>query len=224
MKAKWVQHFRLVSLQVSCIALVLTAGKWMLDPQAGQRQVKEFTFPQHLEIPDWRLISSHTIDHPPTKYDRVMSGRRYIYQHLNQKVAIDLRYLINTNGAVLNFHPGNLTTRSKRFIQTQQYQTAQGFYVLSIDPKQMNLDSCVNPHGSATVSSKQFWQHRYREDLQISRLLPWILGQTSLLDTRCIWIHVSIARTNQSPTETHESLQQIWSSLVVQWQSHFPDD
>ncbi len=104
-----------------------------------------------------------------------------------------------------------------------RFQKDAGYYGVLTHEGKAYLSACINPRGGSTVTEQQFTQNRYRYDLNIGRLLPWIAGQESLLDRRCLWTLMSIPLTQDMPPETaYKTLESAWFSWFQWWQSNFP--
>ncbi len=104
-----------------------------------------------------------------------------------------------------------------------RFQAGVGYYGVLSHEGQAYLSACINPSGGSTVTEQQFTQNRYQYDLNVGRLLPWIAGQESLLDRRCIWTLMSTpVAQGTSPDAAYKTLETAWFSWFQWWQSNFP--
>jgi cyanosortase A-associated protein len=46
---------------------------------------------------------------------------------------------------------------------------------------------------------QQFLKNQVTYDLQIGRLMPWLLGEETLRDRRCLWAHLSTPLNGTNP-------------------------
>ncbi len=211
-------------LRMTTVGLLLTVATVAIDPQVGRREPAVVAMPEAIPLSGWQLQSQTPIaSQGRSRYSQIRSGAVYHYRQTGYTLTLELRYLINTQGDI----PTLLQQyqQQSQSVQSRLIQHPAGAYLLSQDRQFIYLDSCINPRGNATVTGAQFMQNRYDHDLQLSRWLPWLLGQQSLLDHRCLWVRLKISTqsTGQQSTDQRQAmLQQSWLSVIERWRSEFP--
>jgi len=110
-----------------------------------------------------------------------------------------------------------------------KFQPEVGHYGLVTHNGNAYLSACIHARGDSTVTEAQFTQNHYASDLKVSRILPWLLGQESLIDTRCLWTLMSIPLKPGSGSETtiseetaYKTLETAWVPWHQWWQANFP--
>lgn len=155
------------------------------------------------------------------KFVLVESGTDYSYLKNGQKLELQMRYVINTRGDqnpfLLQLSPDLVKDSQKNLRQLK----GVGHYALYSDSKQAYLTACINPRGGSTLTSSQFMQNRYKYDITLNHLLPWILGQDVLRDDRCIWTQLSVPLNGLLATDIYTVLESIWNDNYGTWQSLF---
>jgi cyanosortase A-associated protein len=224
---------RHILLAGTTIALLITVLKLIADPKAANRQPSNFSFPQSVEIPSmksqgWQLKSSKAIARDNPKTDEFfLNIFEYQYQQaqtsqlqpFNKPLNIIMYYSVSTRGESSSF-------LAKRFeIMTfptplQVKGTSEtGYYSLFSYKGRSHLVSCINPMGNTTATSERFLANRNRYDLQLQRFVPWLMGQESLRDMRCLWVEMSIPA---EPILAYPILEKAWGSWEGYWQNKFP--
>jgi cyanosortase A-associated protein len=219
---------RISLLAITYLGVLGTIGTLILDANAASRQVSNFAFPQNVLLKDGQILDSQlltdTVVQKPKQYDAAIAGRRYQYRYDDIPLDIEMRYIIGTLGNVEQFIKTNTTINvsSGKMFQTIRYQEGIGYYGLFIYQNQAYLSSCINPQGNSTVNTKQFFNNRHIYDIRFNRLLPWLLGEQSLLDRRCMWAHLSIPMNNLDKQTAYKVLEKAWFSCYSWWSPHFP--
>ena len=135
-----------------------------------------------------------------------------------------MRYMIGSLGDIHDYFKNHsyIRLQDTQLLQNLRQHKGVGFYSLFVHQGRSHLSACINPHGGSTVTSAQFIANRHTYDLQPQRLLLWVLGKESLLDRRCVRVHLSMSST-QVPVETNYSvLEQAWFNWYQWWNSRFP--
>lgn len=187
-------------------------------------QVAPYPFPQVIPLADWTFTDSQplTPDQTPNSQDipgKVVSGQRYHYHQGDTHLHIEMRYLAQTNGdlkALIKHQTGSLGTVLKSV-------EGVGEFSLFTQGVASQLDACINPQGTSTVTSDQFKRNRTLYDWQSGRFLGWILGQAPLYDNRCLWTRMTLSTSVDATSAVQaQALTPIWTDWHQWWQSHFP--
>lgn len=208
------ERFRLglILLLISSVLIVL--GKISLYP--NQKNTVAFTVPQTVSLLGWKLKKSHPINE---NYQNFQSGREYQYHQNQTTIEVEVRHLVNTDGDVKKYLQ---VYRSMSLPQPPliRSQPGIGFYGLVTEGDRAYLSACLNPRGESTFTGIQFGRNRNTLDLQLDRILPWLLGTVELRDYRCLWVTLSIV-TEGSPEQDYRVLEAAWFSLYPDLQSQF---
>lgn len=235
-------HWRSIRLGLLATTFAGTALVWArvaAMPKVAQTataQPTENKLQASVPIAGWQFITSEAIDmdknlNPETNEGSAgefKAGRRYRYQQGNLTLQADQIYT-QSDGNVSRYlfvrspvHTANATMKVK-------FQPGVGHYGLVTHKDKAYLSACVNPRGNSTVTESQFTQNRYAHDLQPARLIPWLLGQESLIDYRCLWTLMSVPLKNGSGSgspiseeKAYQSLETAWFSWHQWWQANFP--
>lgn len=222
------EKIRISLLAITCLGVLCTIGTLILDANAASHQVSNFAFPDNVLLKDGQILDSQlltdTVVQEPKQYDAAIAGRRYRYRYDSIPLDIEMRYIIGTLGNVESLINKNTTINlpSDKIFQTVRYQEGIGYYGLFVYQNKAYLSSCINPQGNSTVSTKQFFNNRYIYNIRLNRLLPWLLGEQSFLDRRCIWAHLSIPINNLEEQTAYKVLEKAWFSYYHWWSYHFP--
>ncbi|MEC4984967.1 MAG: cyanoexosortase A system-associated protein [Oscillatoria sp. PMC 1068.18] len=222
------QKYRQVFLVTNLVSVSLTVVCLLVIPTAGNRQVRQYEFPEQVAFPGWKEVASFTLDESNKKdkkaYEAVLTGRKYQYQQEEQELEIEMRYVVGTLGSdrtYLKLHP-ELAVKIRDLPFKQQKKTSFGNYLLFEYQDRAHLLSCINPRGNSTINSQQFLRNRNIYDLKLERLLPWLLGQESLRDRRCLWTHLSTPLNSTSTESSYLILETAYISWYEYWSKHFP--
>ncbi len=218
--SRW-QTIRIGILAATCGSLVLVLGKIILLPSSGQPKLTAYEFPSQVPLSEWQQIESQPL--PPAQDAEILASRTYLYSQNNLNLDVEMRYLLTKHGDVkmlmqkhkrIERNPGKLKIRNQKGI---------GEYGIWETPDRTYLSACINPGGGSSVTSETFRKNRNTHDLSISRLLPWLLGQTELRDWRCLWAVISLpVDATKSPEDVYPILETAWVSWYRWWQPQFP--
>ncbi len=206
------EKVRIALLTVILSSVFLVFGRISLAPTASNSKITPFVFPTTVPLPGWQPIGS-----------RPMSdsfARHYQYIQNDLPLNIEMRYLVNTGGNVrylVNYYSSIPLSSG----QSSRFHKGIGFYILFAHQQRAYLSSCINSRGGSTVTASQFMQNRYIYDMRFERLLPWLLGQGSVVDKRCLWAHLSIP-LNSAPEDAYRVLETAWFSWYQWWHPRFP--
>ena len=211
------KNFRLPLLAVTLGSALLVLTKVTLYSTASRYAVSPFTFFPTVPLPGWQLLSSTPLA-TQKEHLEYLSGRSYQYTHASVPLAIEMRYLNNTSGEVKDLVESYTSVPTSGKLR---HQKGIGFYSVFTYQQKAYLSSCINPRGGSTVTQRQFNQNRHTYDVQINRLLPWLLGQEKLEDKRCLWTQLSIPVKNSS-SEAFRVLESAWFDWYQWWYPRFP--
>lgn len=203
---------------------VLVWGVAIATFQPQIPQVAPYPFPQVIPLSDWTFADSQplTPDQTPDPQDipgEMVSGQRYHYHQGDTHIQIEMRYLAQTNGdlkALIKHQTGSLGT-------VLQSVEGVGEFSLFTQSNASQLDACINPRGTSTVTSDQFKRNRTLYDWQSGRFLGWILGQAPLHDNRCLWTRITLSiPSDTTSVDQAQVLITTWGDWHQWWQHHFP--
>ncbi|KPQ33226.1 MAG: hypothetical protein HLUCCA11_19300 [Phormidesmis priestleyi Ana] len=207
--------------------LFLTIIKLLIAPPTAKKYTPP-EFPQSLEAAQEVYYYSDLIstearakspilqDHDPQlKYHRVIARQQYHSRlEYTSPIEIILTYVVRTDG---DWH---IFLKSANFAsptvpkETLDRVTDKGVYRLWQQEGKTHLYSCINTRGTASVTVSQFRHEQYYSALQLPHLAYWLLGQRSLMEDSCLWIHL-ISRTKYlSLSEAAEEIEPIWLDVV----------
>jgi cyanosortase A-associated protein len=195
-------------------------------PKVEQETANKPENPLQASVPiqGWDLIASE----PVTSNEEAKFGRRYQYQQGKTKLQADQFYM-QSDGNVSRYLFVHTPIRTANATMKVKFQPGVGHYGLVAHGGKAYLSACVNPRGLSTVTESQFTQNRYASDLQISRIIPWLLGRESLIDYRCLWTLMSLpvkdgsqSGTAISDEKAYQALESAWFSWHQWWQANFP--
>jgi len=177
-------------------------------------------------LPNWQLVATQ-----PLKLDESQGGQRYRYQQNGTTLEIDAHQMVS-DGNVSRYLFVHSPVRTANANLNVKFQPNIGYYGLVSVENKAYLSACINPRGESTVTEQQFTQNRYTHDLRPARILPWLMGQESLIDYRCLWILMSVPIGNPpTPSSTeratleakaYQDLETAWFAWSQWWRSHFP--
>lgn len=215
------KSLRISLLGATLTAVVLVLGKSILYPASGDRTVTPFEFPETVPLSGWQAEDS--VPQTIAEKDPFVASANYPYIQDGLSLEIEMYYLIADDKGMKKFTdkyaygeflPGKVELRQQEHI---------GFYSFWNTENRVNLGACINPRGESTVTPDQYRQNHNIHDLQLSRILLWLIGRLPLRDWRCLWATLSVPiETGQSPEEVYPVLEQAWFSWYKWWQSRFP--
>jgi cyanosortase A-associated protein len=215
-------------LLLTSISIFLTLAKLIFDSDAANRQVSEFTFPANINLAPAKILASEPLTditmQQPRQYDAVIAGRYYRYSQNSIPIDIEMRYIVGTLGNVDGFidQYANQKISNKQLFQKKNYQPGMGYYSLFVSDNRAYLNSCINPQGESTFTTKQFLHNRNTQDISFHRFLPWLIGKHSLLDRRCLWANLSTPVNNNDYQSAYKALESKWLNWYQWWYNHFP--
>ncbi|MCT7968579.1 cyanoexosortase A system-associated protein [Laspinema sp. D1] len=221
-KMYW-KPLRIFLLALTFSSVLVVVGKSLLYSNPDKGPSADFSFPPDIPLTEWQPLESDSL--PVQNTSNLISARVYRYQHQQNKFSLDIemRYVIDTDGDIktmLNKHLNSETYPGKLTIH---HQEGIGFYGLAATTERAYLSSCINPYGGSTVTAEQFRNNRNTYDLQVSRLVPWLLGQQELRDFRCLWTVLSMPLEDTTAEQAYPVLEKAWVSWYAWWQPRFPD-
>jgi cyanosortase A-associated protein len=209
-----IERFRLGLIVVLFSSILIVLAKINLFP--NQKTTVTFTLPSTVSLLGWQSRTSEPIHE---NYPNFQSGRKFQYHQNKTTIDAEMRHLINTDGDVKQY-----LERYRSMSLTQaplmRYQTGVGFYGLVTDSDRAYLSACINPRGESTFTGIQFGRNRNTLDLQVDRILPWLLGVTELRDHRCLWVILSIPAEGNAE-KNYRVLEAAWFSLYTDLQAYF---
>ncbi|MCT7983579.1 cyanoexosortase A system-associated protein [Laspinema sp. A4] len=214
------EKLRIFLLALILGGLVSVLGKILLYPTSSKSTVTPFNFPQNIPLTDWQTLQSEPIQQD--QESNIVAGTLYQYHKNNLYLDIEMRYLIKTNGDIQKMREKHLDAETSPGKLTIHHQEGIGFYGLAATAERAYLSSCINPYGGSTVTNEQFRNNRNTYDLQLSRLVPWLLGQQELRDFRCLWTILSMPLEETTAEQAYPVLENAWVSWYAWWQPRFP--
>jgi len=210
----------LAAIVVGLIGVVMKLG---LDPKAANRKPSNFSFPQSVPIPRWQLSSSKAIAPENPKLEEFfLDIHEYEYSQVTQPpLKIGMYYTLGTRGESSVFLTKRLKIESGPIPIVQDFKgnAETGYYSMYNYKGRSHLLSCINPQGTSTATSQQFLANRSKYDFQPERFMPWLLGQESLRDMRCLWVEMSMP---VEPEIAYPILEKTWVGWYQYWQNKFP--
>ncbi len=224
-------------LLLLCCGAIGVLGNTIVSKTPTKSTLREpttFNFPQTVPLSEWQLLESKSLARHKFENGTIATGGYYRYQRSQQStdrtaIAIDIRYLtdgvanrptvdamlpIFTKVPAAALQPNSLKERAKL-----------GYYSLFIHKETAYFSTCINPQGITTVTGDQFHSNSNPSPLTgipVDRLLPWLLGQQTLRDSRCLWTVLSTPIDRAAPDATMKTLETIGVTWIRWWQMHFP--
>ncbi|MBF2028492.1 MAG: cyanoexosortase A system-associated protein [Oscillatoriales cyanobacterium C42_A2020_001] len=224
LKSSW-QTVRMSILAFTFVGTLVVWAKLLTSPKADSTAQREKdTLQASVPLPGWQLINSE----PITTNTEAKAGRRYRFQR--DAVTLNAeQYYMASDGNVSRYLFVHSPIKTANASMKVKFKPDVGHYGLVSHNGNAYLSACINPRGSSTVTESQFTQNRYANDLQIARIAPWLLGQESLIDYRCLWTLMSIPLKNSSQSDAiaaesgaYQRLEDAWVSWHQWWQANFP--
>jgi cyanosortase A-associated protein len=217
------QPIRISLFAITLGGALLTLGKLLTLPKIDQNSVQVVnTLPPSVPLPGWQLLSNAELK--ANKDSRF--GRSYRYQQGNNVLNADVHYM-TSDGNVSRYLFVYSPVRTANANLKVKYQPETGFYGVLSHQGKAYLTACVNPRGPSTVTEQQFTQNRYAHDLKVDRILPWAMGQESLIDRRCLWTLLSTpvatdVTAGNSEEAAYKNLETAWLAWHQWWQANYP--
>lgn len=228
-------HHRSTVLGFASFSVISALGWALLSSTAAQRQVQSFVFPA-VPLPDWQLVEQQTLSsvgHTVEERGKVEAASRYIYAQPEAtspetaiapaaSLTVNIYYLTGVGGRVETYVEdlAHIPLKATQPWLMRAYPEDSA-YAVFMHQGQAHLTSCINSQGGSTVTHPAFSLNRDRQDLQWHNLWPWLLGQTSLRDRRCLWTHVSMP-AGATPESAYKTLEAAWQAWYDWWVPRFP--
>jgi cyanosortase A-associated protein len=214
---KTVRIWLLTALFIGVFCVLI---KSILFPHTTQSAATPFTFPTSAPLPQWQLLDSQPIK--ITDDPTFLTSRRYRYQQNSNSLNIDMHYIVNSSGDVQDFVKKHIFSQKATTSLLIRETSGVGFHALFTYQGNAFLSSCINPRGGSTVTFDQFRENRNTYDMQLGRLLLWLLGIQPLRDFRCMWNVLSVPLKTTQPEEVYPLLESAWLSWYSWWETRFP--
>ena len=211
---------RTLLLLMICSVLASIIVRFLFSPTGATRQVSAYTFPATVELPSWQFVESHPLPQvflePTTETrevkpqrDFVLSGRAYRYQRGRFTMNIEMRYLIYSVGDLEQYYEVLGRSPSEPLTNNLRHSQEQGYYAVFKRGDVAYLTACINPRGGSTVTEEQYVYNRRMLDSRPEYWLPWLLGNHSMRDFRCLWTELSLTTPNLD-SHTFVMLEDLW--------------
>ncbi len=216
---------RTAFLAITAVAIAVTLGKSVAHPEVASPSVKDYTFPEYVMLPQWKLltskpVNSHLVQPPAYISGDFIAGKHYRYLKNGKNLDIEMRYLANTNGDLKSF----ITSQTGDLSSGLKQDKTGGFYSLYIYESKAYLSTCINPLGHSTVTSDQFKRNIMIHNNHLQRIIPWLTGKAEFQDKRCMWAHLSTSLEGDAAVdEAYETLETTWHDWQSYWRSHYPN-
>jgi cyanosortase A-associated protein len=220
-------------LALLCCSALGTLGLTIVNnpSKSNLREVNTQNFPQPPSLTDLQHIESKSLPDHKFSNQKIAIGRQYRYRNPQLAKPIDIQVRYITDG-VAN-RPAMVDTlpvftdvpTSVLAPATVKEQPDVGEYSLFVHKDTAYLGTCINPHGITTATGNRFQANsnpNLLQGLPLNRLLPWLLGQQTLRDSRCIWTVLSTPIDRATPDGTMKKLETIGVTWIRWWQANFP--
>ncbi len=219
-------------LAILCGSAIAVLGHALLTnpTKANLRQPAKFDFPETVPLAGTQMLASKPLTAHKFADSTVATGRSYRYQHSPQPIDAEIRYITDgvanrpTMDAMLPVFgkiPATVLAPS-----TMKEKPDVGFYSLFVENKTAYFGTCISPRGITTVTGDQFHNNSNPNPLAsgipIERFLPWLLGQQTLRDSRCLWTLLSTPIDRATPDDTMKTLEVVGINWIRWWQANFP--
>jgi cyanosortase A-associated protein len=219
-------------LALLCCSAIGVLGLAIVNNPAKSnlREVSTQNFPQPTSLPDLQQIESKSLPEHKFSNNKVAIGRQYRYlDRQQQPIDIQVRYItdgVATSPAITNLLPAFTDVPATVLVSANIKERSDvGEYSLFVHKDKAYLSTCINPQGITTITGDKFHANSNPNPLKglpVNRLLPWILGQQTLRDSRCIWTVLSMPIDRTSPDGTMKKLETIGVAWIRWWQANFP--
>lgn len=210
---------------VSIVVGVVTLGTFLL-PQIGRREHSLPNFPSQLMLTNWeqqRSVPLTPDEEEAELFERFRSGQEYQYRQGNTEIGVQLRLIEGTLGHVPRYI--KTYTSLEVFAERLTFEEGRigsiegiGNYQLFADETKAYLSACLTSQGESTVEGNNFVSKMNR-NLLAGRALSGIVGQTSLRERRCLWVHLYTPREQASPEAAYDVLESVFKEGYSRWQS-----
>ncbi|WP_019508585.1 cyanoexosortase A system-associated protein [Pleurocapsa sp. PCC 7319] len=228
-------HWRSCVLAIASVGTNLAVVYGMIAPTVGNRPVADFEFPGHLSLNSTQAmaVKSRQVSRKTDNQEQeiIKAHQKYQYIQDNQKISLDISYLVGTRGDV-NTYLQQYTDIEPKTIQAKKVKHIEGvgYHALFTTSdrqaqsknKRAYLSSCISPRSPSNVTQEQFSQFRYQNDLQLQVGLDWLQGKASIRDRRCLWVLLSTPIMQSDPKTAYQVLENAWQDLYRWWLPNFP--
>ncbi len=214
-------------LRISLLAVTFSSAVYVLgwsivtDFTTRKHEASAFVFPLTVPLSPWQQLESRPLA-SRAKGVRYFSGQQYKYKQNDIPLEIEMRYVANSNGDVAIYTENFASFPPSLALANIHHQENLGFYSLFAYQNKAYLLSCINPRGEATMTHQQLKLNQRAYDLQLGRVLPWLLGTEPIRDNRCIWASLSVPIQDTSSTSAYQLLETVWISWYPLWTKNFP--
>lgn len=214
--------FRTILLAAITFSVGALLLKTIISPVAKVPKAVPFSFPEAVPLNQWKITGHESTATPADKpAGDVVSIRQYQYTSANynsSQLTISAYYLTQTDGDLKPF----IEQKVGQVGPTLRQNSVYGTYSLFSAQGRVHLTSCLNPRSPATVTSDQFSRNRMIYDIRLSRLVPWLKGQQTLPDERCLWTQLSVPVSQYaSEVIAHEAVEMAWTEWAQWWRPEF---
>jgi cyanosortase A-associated protein len=223
--------FRFGLLIVLVTSSLLILGRSLIDGNIGQPT--PFMFPEQIDLKQdsIKISVSQTSENINDakefhKRPKFLFGRHYQYLFDDILIDIDLRYVIGTEGQILEILSNLRDIKpSEQELEKNLVRKAPiGYYLTFTHQNRAYLTACINPRGISTVTQEQFNDNASDHAMDRDVIISWLLGQRDLRDRRCLWTLMSTPiTTNSDLNATNQKLEKMWISWYEWWKPRFPE-
>lgn len=220
-KAFW-QLLRVPLLVVVTLGSLAVLGRAIATPQK-EPSTSAYSYPTDIPVAGWQSVTSEVLKGS----DDTPGGQAYQYRQGAILLDVQAR-VVPGDGNISRFLFVYTPIKAANVNLAIRHAPNVGFYGVMTHEGKAYLSACVNARGMGTVTAQQFTQNLYDHSLKVNRFLPWLLGQETLLDQRCLWTLMSTplpAGVDTNPTAVEQAYNQMenaWLSWYKWWQPNFP--
>jgi cyanosortase A-associated protein len=217
------RSFKIVILTALSGGALFTLGKLWIHPNVPKPSPN---LPESISLPQWKFYSSIDVSNPTDsdqddfkpQHSRFISGKSYHFKpnqlHTKQQIlALEIRYLAETDGdlrkILKQYKAIILVDAINKDSPILRRKDGIGSYIVFTEFERLHLSACINPSGNSSVTRDQFQSDRNKYDLQMGRIIGWLMGQAELREQSCLWVHLSSPLPKDSPIPTDKSVQNI---------------
>jgi len=216
------QTWKSSCLMLAGIGTYITTAYVIIVPQAGNRSVASFQFPQKIKLNSTTTIEAKLSQTSTTNKQAFKASHQYQYLQDGQPINLKINYIINTRGNVDTYLQHH-TSIAPEIIKNKTIKQIEGvgYHALFATGDRAYLTSCISPRSPSNITQRQFSQYRYKNDLKWKVIGRWLQGKASIRDRRCLWINLSTPLTTNTQT-AYQSLETAWQEVYQWWLPNFP--
>lgn len=226
-------------------ASVLAIAKVTLSPPRTLMQFPTYELPEQIALSNWQFLRSHRTTAQNQRGpalvssvdDQAIAARHYEYVSNGVPLGIEVRYFVNTYAHVPSIIEDATLLSIKPALRDRKHPEL-GTYVLYAQRGKIHLSACLDPYGKTSVYDNEMMWNQIRPSVVAQRFFPWLLGQTSLRDLRCLWVDLAmppqfakssaLARVSPSALDPDlvdtRPLEDAFVEWVNAWQKHYPKE